>query len=108
MLSSNLLHSVFSRVLASAFVVLTLVTVATCCWTASQFWSEYLADKDQKNIDRLNQMVHAYKERAGKMPDLNLVDLYHQGLSERRLHETPFGGYYRLDPHQAMVYNPNR
>ncbi len=62
---------------------------------------------DETNIANLNEKVWAYKEKVGTLPDLNLVDLYHQGLTKERIHRTPFGGYYRLTPNQPVVYNPN-
>jgi hypothetical protein len=71
------------------------------------FYSNYLKQTDETNIATLNEKVWAYKEKLGTPPDLNLVDLYHHGLTKERIHRTPFGGYYRLDPKQLIVYNPN-
>lgn len=107
-INSSTVRSAFLRAAFPVLSVMTLVALGVLCWTASSLWTEFQAFQDQKNIEELNQIVMRYKEKAGKLPDLNLVDLYHHGLTERRLHQTPFGGYYRLDPRQASVYNPNR
>ena len=76
-------------------------------WVAGNAYNGYQKLSDEANIAKLNQKVSIYKEEVGKLPDLNLIDLYHKGLTNKRLHRTPFGGYYRLDPNQSAVYNPN-
>jgi hypothetical protein len=68
---------------------------------------QYQREIDESNIAKLNEKVWAYQQKVGTLPDLNLIDLYHKGLTKERLHRTPFGGYYRLDPNQIVVYNPN-
>ena len=76
-------------------------------WMARIAYIGYQKLSDEANIAKLNQKVSIYKQEVGKLPDLNLIDLYHKGLTNQRLHCTPFGGYYRLDPNQSAVYNPN-
>jgi len=70
-------------------------------------YRNYQKQTDELNIANLNEKVWIYKEKVGTLPDLNLIDLYHHGLTKKRLHETPFGGYYRLNPKLPAVYNPN-
>ena len=82
-------------------------TVLFSVWLACNAYNGYQKLSDEANIAKLNQKVTKYKEEVGKLPDLNLIDLYHKGLTNQRLHRTPFGGYYRLDPIQSSVYNPN-
>lgn len=72
-----------------------------------RIYCSYQNRADETNIANLNEKVWAYKEKVGTLPDLNLVDLYHHGLTKERIHRTPFGGYYRLAPNQPVVYNPN-
>lgn len=71
-------------------------------------WNQYLLLQDQKHLDRLNALVGSYAESQGKRPDLHLIDLYRAGLTKSRIHPTPFGGYYRLNPESGVVYNPSR
>lgn len=71
-------------------------------------WNQYLLLQDQKHLDRLNALVGTYAESQGKSPDLHLIDLYRAGLTKSRIHPTPFGGYYRLNPESGVVYNPSR
>ena len=71
-------------------------------------WNQYLLLQDQKHLDRLNELVGTYAESQGKRPDLHLIDLYRAGLTKSRIHPTPFGGYYRLNPESGIVYNPSR
>ena len=76
------------------------------CGLARQVYQAYQWNSDQANIASLNQKVLRYQREVGALPDLNLVCLYDKGLSKKRLHRTPFGGYYRFDPSQLVVYNP--
>ena len=71
-------------------------------------WNQYLLLQDQKHLDRLNELVGSYAESQGRRPDLHLIDLYRAGLTKSRIHPTPFGGYYRLNPESGVVYNPSR
>ena len=71
-------------------------------------WNQYLLLQDQKHLERLNELVGTYAESQGRRPDLHLIDLYRAGLTKSRIHPTPFGGYYRLNPESGMVYNPSR
>ena len=89
------------RFLCFSFAILLSV------WIARIAYNGYQKLSDEANIANLNQKVCKYKEEVGKLPDLNLIDLYHKGLTNQRLNRTPFGGYYRLDPIQSAVYNPN-
>ena len=70
-------------------------------------YTRYQISQDKANIARLNQKVSIYKQIVGTDPDLNLIDLYHRGYTGQRLHRTPFGGFYRFNPSQSLVYNPN-
>jgi hypothetical protein len=76
--------------------------------TALISWNQYLLSQDQKHLNRLNELVGTYAESQGKSPDLHLIDLYRAGLTKSRIHPTPFGGYYRLNPESGVVYNPSR
>ncbi|MFO0011887.1 MAG: hypothetical protein ACK553_04020 [Planctomycetota bacterium] len=73
-----------------------------------QQWDSYLAATDQANVERLNRMVAEYRQRTGRNPDLNLIELFRVGLTDQRLHKTPYGGTYQIDPSRMMVYNPHR
>ena len=76
-------------------------------WMGWNAYEGYQKLSDETNIAKLNQKVSLYKQEVGALPDLNLIDLYHKGLTQKRLHGTPFGGFYRLYPNQQTVYNPN-
>lgn len=76
--------------------------------TYSIGWNQYLAVRDQKKLNQLNELVGAYSETQGKKPDLHLIDLYRAGLTKSRIHPTPFGGFYRLNAESGLVYNPSR
>ena len=82
-------------------------TILFCIWIGRQAYKNYQTMSDETNIADLNQKVTIYKQEVGALPDLNLIDLYNKGLTRQRLHRTPFGGFYRLDPNQSVVYNPN-
>jgi len=87
-----------------------LCVLATICFNVvlSRYAYQYYQwQSDQANIARLNQTVLLYQREAGTLPDLNLICLYDKGLTKQRLHRTPFGGYYRFDPSQLVVYNPS-
>jgi hypothetical protein len=107
-MARSFLNSTSHRIVGIGLTVMIVTVIGTCCWAAKVAWMEYRAAADEHNIAILNEKVSAYRQKSGKLPDLNLIDLYRQGLTERRLHKTPFGGYYRLDLQQSMVYNPNR
>jgi hypothetical protein len=63
---------------------------------------------DQANLSQLNRMVAEYQSRTGRIPDINMIELFRHGLSPHRLHATPYGGTYQIDPHHVTVYNPHR
>jgi len=84
-----------------------LVVVCLSVFLAINAYSQYQILRDESNIASLNQKVLLYKQVIGTNPDLNLIDLYHKGYTEQRLHRTPFGGFYRFNPSQSLVYNPN-
>jgi hypothetical protein len=68
----------------------------------------YWKSKDEANLQRLNAFVASYAQASGKTPDVNLIDLYKSGITDRRLQPTPFGGFYRYDAKARVVYNPHR
>ena len=84
-----------------------LVAVFLSVFLVLNAYSQFQILRDESNIARLNQKVSLYKQVIGTNPDLNLIDLYHKGYTEQRLHRTPFGGFYRFNPSQSLVYNPN-
>ena len=84
-----------------------LVAISLSVYLATTAYTRYQVIKDETNIAILNQKVSMYKQVVGTNPDLNLIDLYHKGYTEQRLHRTPFGGFYRFNPNQSIVYNPN-
>ncbi len=90
----------------SRFLCLSLAIVLIV-WMGWNAYNGYQKLSDETNIAKLNQKVSLYTQDVGALPDLNLIDLYHKGLTQQRLHRTPFGGYYRLNPNQQSVYNPN-
>jgi hypothetical protein len=71
-------------------------------------YAGYCQQKERANLVRLNRMVEQYAQTRGSKPDPNLIELYECGMTERRLHPTPYGGFYRFDPKAGIVYNPNR
>ncbi|MCY2983019.1 MAG: hypothetical protein NTY15_05205 [Planctomycetota bacterium] len=87
-------------------IACTLAAILVCAGLARHVYQVYQWNSDQANIAILNQKVLRYQREVGALPDLNLVCLYDKGLSKQRLHRTPFGGYYRFDPSQLVVYNP--
>lgn len=90
----------YFRIICVSFAILLTV------WVAKIANYGYQKISDEANIANLNQKVIIYKQEVGTLPDLNLIDLYHKGLTKQRLQRTPFGGYYRLHPNQSVVYNP--
>ncbi len=83
------------------------IAILLNAWMGWNAYNGYQKLSDETNVAKLNQKVSLYKQEVGTLPDLNLIDLYHKGLTQQRLHRTPFGGYYRLNPTQQAVYNPN-
>ena len=84
-----------------------LAAISLTVYLATSAYTRHQIQQDEANIEALNQKVSMYKQVVGTNPDLNLIDLYHKGYTEQRLHRTPFGGYYRFNPSQSIVYNPN-
>jgi hypothetical protein len=75
---------------------------------SASFWEWNRDRADQANLLKLNRMVAEYQHQTGRIPDMNLIELFHCGWSSQRLHGTPYGGTYQIDPHQRLVYNPHR
>jgi hypothetical protein len=71
-------------------------------------WETYREAADRANVERLNRAVVEYRQRTGRVPDLNLIELFRVGLTDKRLQETPYGGTYQIDPERMVVYNPHR
>jgi hypothetical protein len=95
----------FSKILAPAsWLSFATVVVSLGVWQ----WEQYREAADQENLERLNRMVAEYRQRTGHNPDLNMIELFRVGLSDQRLHRTPYGGTYQIDPDRMMVYNPHR
>ena len=104
-----MIHSVisfaFSKILAPAsWLSFATVVVSLGVWQ----WEQYRETADQENVERLNRMVAEYRQQTGRNPDLNMIELFRVGLSDQRLHRTPYGGTYQIDPDRMMVYNPHR
>ena len=38
-------------------------------------WELYRDASDRQNVDRLNRMVSEYRQRTGRCPDLNMLEL---------------------------------
>ena len=91
---------------ANVRILCVSVAIILSVWTTRGVYNDYRKLSDAANIVKLNQKVSIYKKEVGALPDLNLIDLYHKGLTKQRLQRTPFGGYYRLNPNQSVVYNP--
>lgn len=98
----------FRTLRLSVLIVAIAIVFAGSVVTSCNGWVEYCHARDQANISELNAMVATYTKHQGNLPDVNLIELYKSGYTKKRLHETPFGGYYRLDPKQLVVYNPHR
>ncbi len=97
----------FSTLIASHVRTLSVVlTIVLNVWMGGIAYHQYQKLSDETNIAELNQKVFLYKQEVGALPDLNLVELFHKGLTKQRLHRTPYGGFYRLDHKQSLVYNP--
>ncbi len=95
----------FSKILAPAsWLSFATVVVSLGLWQ----WEQYREVADQENLERLNRMVAEYRQQTGRNPDLNMIELFRVGLSDQRLHRTPYGGTYQIDPDRMMVYNPHR
>ena len=95
----------FSKILAPAsWLSFATVVVSLGVWQ----WEQYRDVADQENLERLNRMVAEYRQQTGRNPDLNMIELFRAGLSDQRLHRTPYGGTYQIDPDRMMVYNPHR
>lgn len=71
-------------------------------------WDWHRDRMDRANVEKLNRWVAEYRERTGRCPDLNMIALFQCGISDQRLHRTPYGGTYHFDPITAAVYNPHR
>jgi hypothetical protein len=106
MFASNL-RFVSTILVRVAYVVGGIGAVMASIWIGNVAYNRYRKISDETNIAVLNQKVILYQEEVGTLPDANLIDLYHKGLTQKRLHRTPFGGYYRLNPSQSVVYNPH-
>lgn len=83
-------------------------TFVVFSWLISGQWKSYQYATDDANLQTLNELAACYTASVGKHPDVNLIDLYQSGMTERRLQPTPFGGYYRYDHKTGVVYNPHR
>lgn len=98
-----------TRRLCRVLAPLTWCSLATVLGTLGMGeWETYRAAADRANMDRLNRAVVEYRQRTGRVPDLNLIELFRVGLTDRRLQETPYGGTYQIDPERMVVYNPHR
>jgi hypothetical protein len=83
-------------------------TFVVFSWLISGQWKNYQYATDDANLRNLNELVACYTASVGQHPDVNLIDLYKSGMTDRRLQPTPFGGYYRYDYKTGVVYNPHR
>lgn len=83
-------------------------TFFVASWLIASQWQHYRYSMDESNLQTLNELAACYVASTGKQPDVNLIDLYKSGMTDRRLQPTPFGGYYRFDCKSGVVYNPHR
>jgi hypothetical protein len=83
-------------------------TFVVFSWLISGQWKNYQYATDDANLRTLNELAACYAASVGQHPDVNLIDLYKSGMTDRRLQPTPFGGYYRYDQKTGVVYNPHR
>ncbi|MCU0710993.1 MAG: hypothetical protein MUC43_02960 [Pirellula sp.] len=83
-------------------------TFLVSSWLITSQWQNYRYAKDDSNLQFLNELAACYAASTGMRPDVNLIDLYKSGMTDRRLQPTPFGGYYRYDYKTGIVYNPHR
>lgn len=98
-------HPLFRKVLYSTASIVFAVLLANI---ALALWEKQCEIHDQRNLDRLNELVTQYRLQTGKCPDINMIELFRSGMSDKRLHKTPYGGYYQIDVSQMMVYNPQK
>ncbi|MCU0708721.1 MAG: hypothetical protein MUF23_10545 [Pirellula sp.] len=97
------------RIVAPLAWVVCLASISTGLSAMGlQGWERYREMADRSNVEKLNQMVAEYQQRTGRIPDMNLIELFRAGISHKRLHDTPYGGTYQIDPVRRMVYNPHR
>jgi hypothetical protein len=90
-------------------VVLSLgATFVVFSWLISGQWKSYQYAMDDAKLKTLNELAACYTASVGKHPDVNLIDLYKTGMTDRRLQPTPLGGFYRYDHKAGVVYNPHR
>jgi hypothetical protein len=83
-------------------------TLVVFSWLISGQWKNYQYATDDANLRALNELAACYTASVGQHPDVNLIDLYKFGMTDRRLQPTPLGGYYRYDYKTGVVYNPHR
>lgn len=98
-------HRLLRRLLLSSASLASAVLLALA---SIAIWEKQCEIHDQRNLDRLNELVTQYRLQTGKCPDINMIELFRSGMSDKRLHKTPYGGYYQIDVSQMMVYNPQK
>jgi hypothetical protein len=98
-------HRLLRSLLFSTASLVSAVLLALCSLT---LWEKHCEIRDQRNLDRLNGLVAQYRTQTGRCPDINMIELFRSGMSDQRLHKTPYGGYYQIDVSQMMVYNPQK
>ncbi len=100
-----------SRFRPTPLMMIVLIWLFGAYWTCQAGSNAIEAHRDRtdrRNLKKLNVQLKAYIDRVGKLPDLNLIELYREGLTRSRIHQTPFGGYYQIDPQTKLVVNPVR
>lgn len=106
--SLRFLSPIANRVGRIPVVISLGATFVVFSWLISGQWKSYQYAMDDANLRVLNELAACYTASVGKHPDVNLIDLYKTGMTDRRLQSTPLGGYYRYDQRAGVVYNPHR
>lgn len=106
--SLRLFHPIANRAGRISVILSLGATFVVFSWLISGQWKSYQYAKDDANLRTLNELAACYTASVGKHPDVNLIDLYKSGMTDRRLQPTPLGGYYRYDHKTGVVYNPHR
>jgi len=101
MMSRRLLRNLF-------LTTASLISAVLLAVLSLALWEKQCEFRDQKNLDRLNELVAQYRMQTGRSPDINMIELFRSGMSDQRLHKTPYGGYYQIDVSQMMVHNPQK
>ncbi len=87
--SSNSVRSVPYRKSRIPVTISMGATFFVASWLIASQWQHYRYSMDESNLQTLNELAACYVASTGKQPDVNLIDLYKSGMTDRRLQPTP-------------------